>query len=187
MFGKRLRAIRSFERYNKSKDEGISVKFGKRNHWRYAFRLGGSLFIANSMPAYSCEVSFEVVRALNFGEVIAPSSFGTSGWARVDLDGSVTLSSYSLNPNLDGAVGTVELGRLKISVEDAVKGSEIEVEIDATLPSFRVFPETTITYKLPDEATSGEFYLDYGGQFFFENEVRGSLLGDLFTLSRCKS
>jgi len=186
MLAVRLRAKSKWAKRKKRKGPRETAEFREIKHIRNTILAGGVLVFANSVPAFGCEASFEIVRVLDFGEVVNPSNLGTLAWVQVDLDGSVTLSNNYLNPTV-GGVNVVELGRLKISIENAEKGSAVEIVINATESRFELFPASAVSYKLQDESTSGEFYLNFGGKLFFDSQTNGKLLGNLHTVATCKS
>lgn len=156
-----------------------------RRKFHSTIRVASIFLIANSVPAYACSVSVEMVNSLNFGQMVSPSQLGAVGWVRINLDGSYTLSSHSLSPQASVSHQSVELGLVRIEVEGAEAGSEIGVEISSATPDFKIFPDSIVNYHLTENQSSGVFYLNYGGQLYFNGDAKGLLLGDLQVRTSC--
>lgn len=125
---------------------------------------------------------------LNFGEVVPPVDDGATGWAQLELDGSYALSSFSLSPVPSlGLTPGVGMGQLRIRVENAASGSAVGIQLSALSQRFTLVPSAVQSFQLNTGATSGEFYLDFGGQLFVENGMHGSVAGDINVNTTCTS
>lgn len=144
------------------------------------------LSLASAASAEACEVTVQIEKALKFGEIVSPMNYGGSGWARIDLDGSYSLSSMSLSPNTNAMVGAgVSLGQLRIRVENAKPGSSIAVRLTALSQRFTLIPNSVQSFQLRANATKGEFRLDFGGQLLVENRSLGSVVSDIEVSTTC--
>jgi len=146
------------------------------------------LISAMLVPVEACEVTIELEKELEFGEIVAPVSHGQTGWARVDLDGSYTLSSSSLSLSGDSRVGVgVSLGQLRIRVVDAKPGSSVEVSLSSLSSRFNLIPNTAQSFQLRSGETDGEFRFDFGGELTVENGLVGSVVSGMDVAITCTS
>lgn len=154
--------------------------------WHNTILVMCFLSLASAVPVEACEVIVEVEKTLKFGEIVSPTNYGASGWAKVDLDGSYSLSSTSLYPSVYSKTAAgVSLGQLRIRVENAKPGSSIAVRLTALSQRFTLIPNTVQSFQLHTNATKGDFRLDFGGQLLVENKLIGSVVSDIEVSTTC--
>ncbi|MGB0866288.1 MAG: hypothetical protein ACPGSC_07250, partial [Granulosicoccaceae bacterium] len=80
-----------------------------------------------------------------------------------------------------------ELGRLRLRVSDAEPGSTVKVLLKSKSNNLRLFPATDTLYRLHAQSTSGEYYLNFGGQMQISNGKVGWMSEDIEVETTCQT
>lgn len=141
------------------------------------------IFLLSPTALYACVFSVENVEALNFGTYVLDGNGETNGWVRVDIDGSLTVSSrnYSLSETSKDVRG----GYLRLNVEDAKLGSVLEVKVSSLDSRLTIFPTGWIEYRTFSNLNSAKVDINFGGQLNIVKSFVGGVSSDMKIEARC--
>lgn len=132
---------------------------------------------------YACIFSVDSVEALNFGSYVLADNGEANGWLRVDIDGSLSISSRGYV--LSDTAKDVRRGYLSLNVEDAKLGSVLEVKVSSLDSRLSIFPTAWVEYRTFSNLNSAKVDIYFGGQLDIVKSFKGSISTDVKIEARC--